>query len=230
MSIWTILALAFAPGLFWLWFFYRKDKIEPEPKILIIKVFFWGMVAVFPVSLIETPFAGSQFLLVVIAAPVIEEFAKYFVVRWSIYNNPEFDEPMDGIVYAAAAALGFASTENAFYLLSAGRSSPSPAGAVLSVFVIRSLLAVPGHVLFSTMWGCALGWAKFSAPDRARRLIMKGLLLAVGLHALYNWLVSNVPLISTLMLIFLIGGWRMVNRRITAALEGSPHSASAPKA
>ena len=117
MDTLTILALGLAPGIFWLWYFYRKDKLEPEPKHLIIKTFFLGMVSAVPAIILETPFKGL--LLTVIAAPVIEEYLKYFVVRRTIYNHAEFDEPMDGIIYAAAAALGFASAENTLYLLTA---------------------------------------------------------------------------------------------------------------
>ena len=43
----TILVLAigagFAPGIYWLVYFYKKDWYEPEPKWLVLKAFFWGM-------------------------------------------------------------------------------------------------------------------------------------------------------------------------------------------
>ncbi|NIS72464.1 MAG: PrsW family intramembrane metalloprotease [Proteobacteria bacterium] len=230
MGIFAVLALAFAPGIFWLWYFYRKDKLEPEPKLLFVRTFFLGMLAALFVVLLEVPFSGL--LLIVIAAPIIEEYAKYFVVRRTIYKNVEFDEPMDGMVYAAAAALGFASAENAGYLIDAYLSpqealvSSEPVsafGTVWTVFVLRALLSVPGHVLFSSMWGYALGWAKFKEAERGRRLIRSGLLLAIALHGLFNFLLVIVPLGALGMVIFVILAWRTVNRKIAHALAGSPH-------
>lgn len=43
-------------------------------------------------------------------------------------------------------------------------------------------------MLFSSMWGYALGWAKFSHRERGRALIREGLLLAIVLHAIFNFL------------------------------------------
>ena len=103
-----IFFIGFLPGVFYLWYFYKKDKYEPEPVRLIIKTYFMGMLAAIPISFLEAPFAFSGFILIVIAAPVIEEYGKYFVVKRKIYQNVEFDEPMDGIIYAVSAALGIA--------------------------------------------------------------------------------------------------------------------------
>ena len=109
MSALVIVTLAFAPGIFWLWFFYKKDKWEPEPKRLIVETFIWGLLAVIPVAIVEYPFRSPWFAGAVVAAPIIEEFAKLLVVRLAVFKNAEFNEPMDGITYSAAAALGFAS-------------------------------------------------------------------------------------------------------------------------
>ena len=46
-----------------------------------------------------------------------EELAKFLAVRLFVYRNKEFNEPLDGIIYAAAAALGFASLENVLYVI-----------------------------------------------------------------------------------------------------------------
>ena len=47
------LVFGFAPGLFWLYYFYKKDKYEPEPKKAIIKTFFLGIIAAIPVCIAE---------------------------------------------------------------------------------------------------------------------------------------------------------------------------------
>ena len=49
----VILALALGPGVFWAWYFYHRDKFEPEPAALVIKIFLLGVLVTFPVAFIE---------------------------------------------------------------------------------------------------------------------------------------------------------------------------------
>lgn len=70
MDMPTILVLGLAPGIFWFWYFYKKDKLEPEPKHFIIKTFFLGMVSAVPAVVLEIPFKG--FLLTVIAGALAD--------------------------------------------------------------------------------------------------------------------------------------------------------------
>lgn len=236
MPVWIILVLAIAPGVFWLWFFYQRDTLEPEPKVLIAQTFFRGVLLAIPVLLVQAPFLFLQELfLFVVVAPVTEEIGKYWVVRGGVYNSAEFDEPVDGIVYAAAAALGFASIENVGYLLGTyyntfqleGNASASV--AVLTLFVVRSLLSVPGHALWSSLWGYALGVAKFSPPPRRQRLIRDGVMLSILFHGLFNGLLVIFPPAALGVLIAIPLGWRMTFRRIAAAIAASPHAPRKPE-
>lgn len=233
MNILAIAALAFAPGIFWLWYFYRKDKIEPEPKQLIIKVFLLGMLAAVPAAIIEFPFLTmNTFVVIVIVAPIVEEIIKYLFVRHGIYRGAEFDEPMDGIVYACAVALGFASLENVGYLLQIYMKPDSYthffgvtslSGKISLIFLIRALLTVPGHALWSSMWGYALGWAKFLDEERGKPLIVKGILLAILSHAVFNFLLLLSYFSALGMLILVPVLWRIINKKIAHSIDGSPH-------
>lgn len=234
MNLPTVLTLAIAPGLFWLWFFYKRDKLEPEPKALIARTFFLGVLVAFPVVIVQAIFLIlplPALLLYTVIAPITEEYGKYAVVRYGIFKHAEFDEPIDGIIYAAAAALGFATIENVGYLLGSYWSPEETLGAgasvssaVLFLFVVRSLLSVPGHAIWSSLWGYALGVAKFSAPERGNPLIRKGLALAMFSHGLFNGLLLLHPLLAVGVLAVIPIGWRMVFRRIAAALATSPHA------
>jgi RsiW-degrading membrane proteinase PrsW (M82 family) len=105
-------------------------------------------------------------------------------VRLFVYRNKEFNEPLDGIIYAAAAALGFASLENVLYVIDwhTGHVQWGALG-------IRSLLALPGHVIFATTWGYALGRQKFDASYRVWPMVI----LAALLHGLYDFLLMYRP-------------------------------------
>jgi len=213
----VIITLGFAPGIFWLWYLYQKDKWEPEPKTLVIKAFFLGILVVIPALILEAPFQmlNLSFLLIIIVAPVVEEILKFMAMKRFIYQNAEFDEPMDGIVYATAVALGFASVENLFYLISAQSK-------VMIVFAARAILSVPGHALFSSMWGYALGQAKFSDQKRATRLIWWGLLSSIGAHCLFN-LFASITVLGGFGLLMVIGFlWWILLRRIARVEKASP--------
>lgn len=232
MDVVAIAALAFAPGIFWLWYFYRKDRIEPEPKKMLAKAFFLGMIAVFPAAAIEFPFSATGILiLAVVVAPIVEEILKYLFVRYGAYRDAEFNEPMDGIIYACAVALGFASVENLAYLLQAYLdpdkfsgfiSISSSYGRVSIIFVLRALLTVPGHALWSSMWGYALGWAKFSDEERGKKLIRNGIILSIIFHSLFNFLLVTSAFSALGMLILIPVLWKTVNRRISQSISGSP--------
>jgi len=113
--------LAVAPAAFWLWYFYNKDRYEPEPLSWILMVYIFGIVVTIPVAFIEGTLSIiiPEFFIVVLVAPIVEEAGKYLVVKKTVWESLEFDEPVDGIIYAAAAGLGFATLENVIYVFSA---------------------------------------------------------------------------------------------------------------
>ncbi|MGC9327959.1 MAG: PrsW family intramembrane metalloprotease [Candidatus Hinthialibacter sp.] len=237
MNFYVVIALAFGPGAFWLWYFYKKDNLEPEPKTLVLRMFILGMIGVipaflaelifqYPIQLITSSTFFSSYMLLVVGAPIIEEYIKFWLVKRGVYNNVEFNEPMDGIVYTAAAALGFASLENLGYVGGAYMTTlDAPSGSseiVWSVFIIRAIFSVPAHVLFSAMWGYALGASKFMRDrERARLFVRRGLILSMLLHGTFNTVI-NFPLAMAFMLAFMFLAWRMVRYRITVALVNSP--------
>ncbi len=218
-----LLSLALGPGIFWVWYFYHRDRYDPEPPYLVLRMFLLGIAVTFPVAFLEGGIGiliASPLILAVIVAPVVEEYGKYFVVRRGVYRNREFDEPMDGIVYATAAALGFASLENLIYVFSAYTLSLE---AAIGTIVVRALFSVPAHALFASIWGYALGRAKFSPPEQRRGIVARGLAAAMVLHGLFNFLLITAEVYALAMLVFFLvlipGMWLLVNRNIGRALD-----------
>lgn len=210
-----LLALAIAPALFILLYIYRKDSSDPEPLHLVAWVFFLGALSVIPAAIAELPFPEGVFSSAVVA-PVVEESVKFLVVFLAVYRHPAFNEPMDGIVYATAAGLGFATIENILYVLEGG----------IAVGIIRAVASVPGHVVFSCIWGFALGTAKFR-PERMRgAMILAGLLGAMLLHGIFNFSLEVFDVLGLLFILIVIipFGWWMTCRNIRCA-QGDPASA-----
>ena len=190
----SVVLASFAPGLFWLWFFIRHDKIRPEPRRLIALTFLLGCISTIPAGLgnyffgADALLEGSPQLLSIVTAMTfivgpVEEFCKFGAVRIGPYRSLYFDEPVDGLVYAAAASLGFASLENLVYVLQYGPE----------VMIGRAPLSTVGHLVFGSIWGYALG-QHFISGGRRRSFLLGSLALAAGAHALFNVLVFSFPL------------------------------------
>lgn len=215
-----LLLLAIAPAAFWLWYFYRKDRYEPEPLSWVLLIYIVGIAVTIPVALIEGVMGAflPEFLIVVLVAPVVEELGKYLVVRKTVYESAEFDEPVDGIVYAAAAGLGFATLENVIYVFASLETSLFLA---VGTGLVRAVLSVPGHVLFSAMWGYSLGKARFIPKEKRPGVIAAGLMLAIASHALFNLLLFDAIGFAVLVLVVVPVLWFSVQKRIDQALLSS---------
>lgn len=229
-----LLPLALAPALFWMWWYYRQDVYEKEPKRLVALVFLSAMPFSILTGLFEYTLDGSHnqlsnnpnfaitalFYLGIVG--VVEELAKFAVVLTLAYTNVEFNEPVDGIIYAAAAALGFATFENIFYLIDQGPL----------IILLRGPVSTLGHVLFSAMWGAALGLARFEKNRRRRYLLIgRGLLWAVITHGLFDILISLSRFRDWLAIsavLFLVGLYYLVSRQIAYALNLSQFKSRNP--
>jgi RsiW-degrading membrane proteinase PrsW (M82 family) len=179
------------PALVAMWIVDRLDAKRPEPARTRRLVVLFGMLSVIPALILELvlskvvgeqlepplTYQGASFQAFV-AAAAVEEACKIGVVYWVVWHKPEFDERMDGIVYASRAGLGFALVENVLYLL--GQASLQ--GQIV-VWVERALLAVPGHAMWTGMIGAMAARRRF---DRRGLGLGGGYLLAVAFHGAYD--------------------------------------------
>lgn len=176
------------------------DRWEPEPRLAVVFAFLWGAgVAVLLALIVGAeidnvinslggPGPGYEFFSAAIQAPIVEEAGKalgILVIFWVARRH--FDGPVDGLVYAAWIAGGFAFTENILYfgseLLNVGDNS----SGILQVFLIRGLMSPFAHVMFTACTGIALGFAVRSTSNaRSVGVFAVGLGLAIALHALWN--------------------------------------------
>ena len=178
-----ILILAVAPPLLIAYYVYQKDKYDKEPKSLIIKSFLFGCLGIIPAIFLEIFAEGmftNLFLYVFIGIAFVEEGVKYFFLKKYLFNNKEFNEPMDGIVYAVMISLGFATVENIAYVF-------NNQGQEINVAIIRMFTAIPLHAVCGVILGYFVGLAKFS--NNRKILLYKGLFLATLVHALYNYFI-----------------------------------------
>ena len=177
MEIITILAASVLPTAFWLWLFIRRDQY-PEPAWLLARTFAWGMVAWVVAAALEIGLQpGRTATVALLIAAVTEESAKSAAAS-TAEREREFDEPMDGLVYAVTAALGFALLENLTYGFRFGAQVAVWHGVVTSL----------AHALFSAPIGYALTRVRFGGPRRWR---LWAIGLSVTLHLSFNGLLTG---------------------------------------
>jgi len=182
-----LLFLALAPVVIIIIYIYLKDKYEKEPRRLLLISFLLGAVVSIIITTIwymlfdfALPSADDtnifrQFIKAFFIVGFIEEFSKYIIVRYYAQPKAAFNEPFDGIVYAVMVSMGFAATENIFYVIEGG----------YQVALLRMFTAVPAHATFAVLMGYFMGKAKFS--KNKIRLNLTGLLLAIVFHGTYDF-------------------------------------------
>ncbi|GHF56012.1 RsiW-degrading membrane proteinase PrsW (M82 family) [Deinococcus metalli] len=188
-------ALTFA----WLWFFVRRDR-HPEPLALLARTFGWGMFAWLVAAAFEASLGRvlnstvlAALLLVALLTAGIEEGSKFLAASTAI-SEASFDEPMDGLVYAVTAALGFALMENLTYSLGFGARAGT----------WHAVITTLAHALFSAPQGYALGGLHW---QRGRTWVVQGVALSITLHFVFNSILSSSagwPLLLALGLVVVL--------------------------
>ncbi len=182
------------------------DRWEPEPFRILLFAFFWGAgVSIILALTVDTaaqialaarggPNSATEVLQAVVQAPIVEETAKGLgVLVIFLVARRFFDGPVDGIVYAATVAGGFAFSENIQYFGIQIAQEGGLDGSVAEIFFIRGLLSPFAHVMFTSMTGVFIG----IAARQSNRLLgiglfFVGLIPAILLHALWNGALSIV--------------------------------------
>lgn len=190
----TGILLALVPATIWLVFFYLQDRAEPEPKGFVLAVFGLGalLAAAIGIPVVENLFRVSHWLYTntistilggILVVGFTQEFLKYAAVRYSVYHSDEFDEPTDGVIYATAAGLGYATVMNIQFVVSNG-------GVDLGAGILRMAVVALAQAAFSGITGYFLGKAKFeSEPIWWMPL---GITLAAVFNGLFFWLLGIV--------------------------------------
>ena len=195
----------FIPAVLWLVFWLREDRKRPEPRGLILLAFGAGMAAV----IVVLPFEGYAanvlpmgFLLILVWA-AIEEITKFALAWIVVLQRSAIDEPIDFPVYLITVALGFSALENAFFLfspLSAGRFAETVLTGDLR-FIGATLI----HVLASAVIGGAFAFSFYRERVHKIWYGLGGIILAISLHALFNFLIMTTGA-SSILTVFL-GVW-----------------------
>jgi protease PrsW len=199
MAFLVSLFFGFVPMFLFAAFVNWLDRYEKEPKLLLGAAFLWGaVIAAGGAFILNTAFGigiyaltgsegAAEFGTTSIVAPIIEESLKGLAVLIVfLMFRSEFDSVLDGIVYAAITAMGFAAVENVLYIYRNGYLE-SGWGGLWTLVLVRVILVGWMHPFFTSFTGIGLAVARMS-----RNLLVKviappaGYLIAVTAHAFHN--------------------------------------------
>lgn len=191
----VLLLIAIIPVILLANYVYKKDK-HKEPSSLLIKFFLLGILAAQIVMIINSlisifipqdintdnmSYIELMFYVFAFIA-FLEELSKWIFTYKLGYNNKEFDEMYDMIVYSVFTSLGFATIENISYIFMNGS---------IGVGIYRGLLAIPGHTCFAIFMGFYLSMAKFYSINKnykqERINKIKSILIPILLHFIYDY-------------------------------------------
>ncbi|WP_163101018.1 glutamic-type intramembrane protease PrsW [Peribacillus alkalitolerans] len=216
-----VLSAGIAPGLAILSYFYLKDYYETEPVSVVFKSFLFGAILVFPIMFIQYVLTSEQivtnhFINAFLTTSFLEEFFKWFVLIYTIYQHVSFDEPYDGIVYGAAVSLGFATVENILYLFGNG----------IEFALGRAFLPVSSHALFGVIMGFYLGKGKFQ-KHRKKLMLSLAFVIPFFLHGVYDYiLITQVKWIYWILPFMIFLWWFGLRKAKLARTLSDIHAAS----
>jgi RsiW-degrading membrane proteinase PrsW (M82 family) len=223
--------IAFLPVIIWLFLIFYKNN---ERKKTIILIFFLGSLTApalillqvlwseFPrfnlSALIETSVQSQtwQFIAFFMLFGALEEIIKMYVITLIDKKTTLIKTVNDTIRLTLVSALGFAFTENIYYLYQFWPVIST--GELVGMYVFRSVFTTCAHMIFSGIFGYYYAMGKFSIQINKQnrltnvenntaiwiskifnlplsqafqqKLIMKGLILSIIIHASYNFILQ----------------------------------------
>ena len=162
---------AVAPALLILWLVVAAGE-RPGPPLKIWTAFALGAASILLLGIIRAPFTNvfavpdnpwlAQALHAACGVALPEETVKILVLFAVSARRRPFADPMDTVVYGAAAGLGFAAYENLAYLV-------EHAEMWRSLAALRSVLTVPFHGALGVIAGAYLAIARSGTALGAHR-------------------------------------------------------------
>lgn len=159
---------------------------------------------------------SSMYIAMFVLFGAMEEIIKMYVITAVDKKTVYIKTVNDTIRYSLAAALGFSFTENIYYLYEFSRSISF--GDLATMYMFRSIFTASAHMIFSGLFGYYYAMGKFSieitkqkkishessiitriisilfaipeSQANQQKSVLKGLFLAIFLHATYNYILQ----------------------------------------
>lgn len=180
--------LALVPALIWMVFFYQRDRVEPEPKQLVARMFVFGAVGAGIAIPLAQPIVGGiipqlpslilRLLVTILTVSLLQETLKVAMVRYVVLGTDEFDRHPDGIVYGLASGLGFATVLTLHFALG---SSDAVEPLKLAIRAVDNALV---HGVLGAVSGYYIGRVKIDGKKLG--WMIRGLAIVTVINGIYR--------------------------------------------
>ena len=204
-----LVVAALVPAIVLIAYVYKMDRVEKEPRGLLIRLFLLGALSTLPALIVEIVLdlvlvqvvEPETFFYHLISSFVIvagaEEFWKRVMTK-TAWKHPAFNYRFDAVVYAVTAAMGFAALENILYVADSG----------FSLAVTRATTAVPSHAVDGAFMGFFLGEAKLCERrgdlQGKKKNMRLSLLVPMLCHGFYDFCLFRGTIISMLLFVVFV--------------------------
>ncbi|MCL4543284.1 MAG: PrsW family glutamic-type intramembrane protease [Chloroflexi bacterium] len=175
-------------------FLYERGALYDVPLTTIALTFVYGgVLGTLAANFFEEEVVRGAGIFAMLGVGVIEESAKLLGVVW-LLRRREYATELHGIVLGAAAGMGFAALESmgygfTFLLLSHGNLN-----VLGEVLLTRGLLAPLAHGTWTAIVAGVLWRERINGRFHINRKVIGAFLLAVVLHALWDWTAGAIPI------------------------------------
>ena len=186
--------LAVIPGILLFFVVWKFDTVEKESPALLGKLFAFGALSILAAMLLRTIgvhgftplFKGDRSIWFVfvdsfILTALIEEAAKFLVLKLTTWKSKDFNYTFDAIVYSVVVSVGFVTAENIVYLIKY-RGALEPVRLILPIFA---------QIIISIFMGYFYGLAKYedaSGNKRSAKLhLVEAFLVPFVMHGLFEF-------------------------------------------
>ncbi len=182
-------------------------------------------------TLIETSIQSqnAMYIAMFVLFGMLEEVIKMYVIVLIDKKTLLIKTVNNAILYSLASALGFSFIENIYYLYEFWPSIST--GALVGMYIFRSIFTTCAHLIFSGIFGYYYGISKFSiyinkeqeisgktsksakiiskifnlpmSQAYQQQMVIKGLFLAVSIHATYNYLLQFNKILPVIIFVIL---------------------------
>ena len=160
-----------------------------SPAVVALTFFFGGVLGTMAAQLIEQQLVHGLGLVAMLAVGFSEEVAKLIAIAW-LMPKQAYRSTWHGIIFGAAAGMGFAAFESMGYGFTFLLQSRGNLDVLGEVLLSRGLLSPLGH----GTWAAIVAGVLWRERFRINWAVLRAFLGVIVLHGLWDWTASAIPI------------------------------------
>jgi protease PrsW len=160
-----------------------------SPPVVALTFFFGGVLGTMTAQLLEQQLVHGLGLVAMLAVGFSEEVAKLVAIAW-LMPKKEYRSTWHGIIFGAAAGMGFAAFESMGYGFTFLLESRGDLNVLGEVLLTRGLLSPLGH----GTWAAIVAGVLWRERFRINGAVLRAFFGVIALHGLWDWTAGAIPI------------------------------------